>query len=98
MRSNGDVLSMVSEMLTLMEAANTETRATRVTPIIRADAVEAVRRGARTVFSRASLPVIDRNGDETTLATGPAINGARVEMPKNTTAAPPPTRASDAPF
>ena len=59
--------------------------ATRATPIINADAVDAVRRGCRIVFSLASFPVMPRIGAESSRATGPAANGARVDMPMNRT-------------
>ena len=53
-----------SETLALTLAASTEMPATRASPIIRALAVAAVRRGTRRAFCRASLPITPQHQDE----------------------------------
>ena len=82
----------------LSEADRMATIATRPSPTISADAVEAVRRGLRMAFSRPSLPWIPRPrmGQPMTPARGRAASGESIATPMNVTAAPRPT--NDAAF
>ena len=67
------------------------TKATRASPIIRAAAVEAVRRGLRMAFWRARVPGSRNalaNGQPMSRASGRAISGLRMATPKNTITAP----------
>ena len=76
------------------DAANTETNATSPRPIIKAEAVDAVRRGLRLAFSSPSLPVaVRRNGRPMMAARPRANNGESVATPRNVSAAPSPTSA-----
>jgi hypothetical protein len=76
------------------EAASTVTIATRPSPTISADAVEAVRRGLRFAFSVPSLPTTPRNARPNTADSGRDTNGDRLATPTKVSAAPPPTIAS----
>ena len=76
----------------LSDAASTVTIATSPSPIMSAEAVDAVRRGLRMAFSRPSLPWIPRRriGAPITPASGRAPSGNRIAMPTNVAAAPRP--------
>ena len=72
-------------------AAKIDAKLTRVTPIISAAAVAAVRPGWRTLFSRARRPVIPKArsiGAPTTEAIGLTSRGLSSATPMNTAAAP----------
>src|SRR5215207_8770020 len=76
------------------------TNDTSASPIIRAAAVEAVRRGLRMAFSRARLPGSRKtraNGQPMTRASGRAISGLSTATPRNTTTAPEATLTSRLP-
>ena len=84
----------------LIEAAKMLTKDTRASPIIRAAAVEAVRRGLRMAFWRARVPGSRKaraNGQPMTRARGRAISGLRMATPKKTTTAPEATLTSRLP-
>ena len=84
-------LPMISSTVWRIDAAITEARVTRVTPIISAAAVAEVRRGVRMAFSCASLPGMRyslANGQPITRAMGRANSGLRIDTPMKTTAAP----------
>ena len=84
----------------LIEAAKMLTKVTRASPIIRAAAVEAVRRGLRMAFSRARVPGSRNalaNGQPISRASGRAISGLRMATPKNTITAPEATLTSRLP-
>ena len=75
-----------------MELARMVMKPTRATPIIRADAVAAVRRGLRRAFSIARWPVAPDTlvGRPSTFMTGRAITGARTNTPKMRSSTPRP--------
>jgi hypothetical protein len=78
------------------EAPNTDIAATRARPIMRAEAVWAVRRGLRIEFSRPSLPGSPRSrasGRPITPASGRAIAGESMVTPTKMPDAPAPTSA-----
>src|ERR671910_2922592 len=81
------------------EAANTVMNPTRPTPIIRAEAVRAVRFGFRIALRVASSPLSPRirSGMPNTLATGRASTGPSTDTPTNVTSAPTPTSAISPP-
>jgi hypothetical protein len=79
---------------------STRKKATRPTPIIRAKAVDAERRGLRTALSRASSPDTPRSratGAPSTRATGRASTGLISSMPASTPNTPMPTYAGVVP-
>ncbi len=81
----------------LIDALITLTVVTKAKPIMRAAAVAAVRRGLRIAFCCASRPGVPNtfgNSPPSTRTTGVLITGASIAMPRNTAAAPPPSRAS----
>ena len=83
----------------LTEAPTTDVVAISVTPIMRAPAVDAVRRGLRAAFSRASRPGIPNRawmGRPSTRTTGRAIAGLATLRPTKVTSAPMPVSASTA--
>ncbi len=84
----------------LTDAAKMVTKLTRASPIISAAAVEAVRRGLRIAFSRASLPgwpAQRANGQPSSRASGRATSGLSTPTPRKITTAPPATLASRLP-
>ena len=96
-RSPISVLSIASLIEPLIPAANTATNETRARPTISAAAVEAVRPGLRTEFSRASVPGTPPKrciGAPTTDATGVTSSGLSRATPRKTATAPTPTHAS----
>ena len=79
------------------DAPKTAMADTRAMPIMRAEAVWAVRRGLRMEFSRPNLPGAPRtaaNGRPMALERGRATAGASMAAPTKTTAAPAPTSAT----
>ncbi len=90
-------LSIDVAMLALADAANTVMKATRATPIISADAAEAVRRGFRDAFSRARVPGIPRKRGSRTPRprdSGRAMTGPSTTSATKTPSAPRPTVAT----
>ena len=75
-----------------VEEARMVMKPTRATPIIRADAVAAVRRGLRRAFSVARWPVAPDTlvGRPSTFMTGRAITGANTNIPKMMSSTPRP--------
>ena len=81
-------------------AASTPTSVTSASPIISADAVEAVRAGLRAELPSASLPAappIFVAGQPSTLTSGGTSFGASIEKPMNSATAPTPTASSRSP-
>ncbi len=94
-RSAGKSSNTVSVIDAFVEDPNTEKKATRATPTINADAVDAVRRGFRFVFSFARRPDIPKrrgNGHPITSARGLAASGASTDTPVKAIAAPAATK------
>ena len=76
------------------------TKVTSASPIISADAVEAVRAGFRVALSRARIPgapPIDRAGAPSTAASGRTTLGAFIETPKKSSSTPSPSSSSRGP-
>ncbi len=75
------------------EDANTAAALTSATPIISADALDDVRRGARATLSRASLPGVLKSlaiGHPIARVTGVAIVADTLAIPRKSSRAPPP--------
>ena len=86
-RSPAKLSSTVDSTDALVEAPRIEMNATRVTPIISAEAVAAVRFGFRMAFSRARLPATPRRrgrGLPSSQLTGRARTGPSTTVPTNT--------------
>src|SRR3954465_6821602 len=76
------------------------TKVTSASPIIRADAVEAVRAGFRVALSRARMPgapPIDFAGAPRMAASGRTTFAAFIETPKKSSSTPPPSISSRGP-
>ena len=89
-------VSNISSIVPRIEAANTAATVISATPIIRAEAAAAVRRGLRTVFSWASLPVMldsRANGAASHLVSNGAASGLNVVTPRTVRRAASPTVA-----
>ncbi len=82
----------------LTEAPTTLSVVIRVTPMVSAEAVVAVRRGLRTAFSRASLPGVPnslRSTGANSAITGRDSSGVRTKTPIISAPEPRPTRLTD---
>ena len=91
---------MASFVEVFNSAARIVTNPTSASPIMRAAAVTAVREGLRTVFSRASRPVIvvSRSiGQPTTAAIGRTSCGLTIAVPRKRSTAPSPIVVSRLP-
>ena len=94
MKSAPTLRSMIALALLTSDAASTPPAATSASPIIRADAVAAVRRGLRRAFSRASRPIDpQRRGSTLPMppTTGRLRNGLSIAAPRKMPSAPTPT-------
>jgi len=85
----------------LVDEASTVMKITRVTPMVSAAAVVAVRLGLRMAFSLASVPAMPLrrgNGAPINQLSGRARSGPRTATPMNTAAAPTPTGPTPPPL